>query len=445
MTADVPPPAGRLRSRALRGSALELIGYGTSQAIRFGGNLILTHLLFPEAFGLTALASIFIQGMMLLSDIGIHQAIVQSPHGEEERFLNTAWTLQVIRGALLCGVTGVVAYPLARLYQQPLLFPVLLVAGLQIFIGGFHSTSLSTLRRRVDLGRVAAIEIGMQVTQLAVTATWAALHPTVWALIGGGVTGVVFQLVATHLLDVGYRNRFAWDAEARRDIVAFGRWIFGSSVVFFISRQTDRLLLGRFMGTAVLGVHSIAVFLSEAMGMVTERITSGVLYPMLSSLGRGDLDQVKRFYYRARLRLDLVGMPALGALTGAGDWVVRLLWDPRYHQAGWMLRVLCVRAAISALLAPCETCLSALGQPRHAFLRSLVKASAVVVGVPLAYQQAGIVGLIWATVLAELLSVAVVWPPFARLGLLRPMRELLAVALYVAGLLIGVGFRALVP
>ena len=37
----------------------------------------------------------------LLADLGIRQAVIQSPHGDNESFLNTAWTVQVTRGAVI--------------------------------------------------------------------------------------------------------------------------------------------------------------------------------------------------------------------------------------------------------------------------------------------------------------------------------------------------------
>jgi hypothetical protein len=86
------PPKGGLRAILLRGSAYEMIGYGASQVIRFGSNLLLSRLLFPEAFGLAALVNIMNQGLLMLSDVGLPTVIVQSPRGDDLRFLNTAFT-----------------------------------------------------------------------------------------------------------------------------------------------------------------------------------------------------------------------------------------------------------------------------------------------------------------------------------------------------------------
>jgi O-antigen/teichoic acid export membrane protein len=430
---NAPADRGVMHRLFLRGSFFELAGFGVGQALRLGSNLVFTRLLFPSAFGLTMMVAIIMQGLTLLSDVGIQQAVIQNPKGDEPRFLNTAWTMQVIRSSFLSLLCAALAYPMAHLYREPLLGPLLLVAAFQLLLNGFHATSLYTLRRRVASGLLSLLEIAAQVAGIAATATWSMFDRSVWALVAGAVAGTVTQLVVSHFLPVGYHNKLGWDRDIRNEIIRFGRWILASSAVFFFARQADRLLLGRFMGAAVLGVYSIAVFVSEAVGMVSDRITAGVLYPIFSRLGGGDLAELKAVYYRTRLRMDAVLLPGLGVLAVLGDELIKLLWDPRYQAAGWMLRILVIRVALGCIFTPCETCLTAIGNPRYGFLRSLSKALAAVVGIPIGYKLGGLPGLVWATALSELPSMLVLWPRFRQLGLLRPARELLAAGFFLGG------------
>ena len=86
-----------LKSLALKGSVWTLGGYGIAQLLRLVSNVVLAKLLFPEAFGLMVLVTIFMQGIAMFSDIGIIPSIIQNKRGDDPRFLNTAWTIQVIR------------------------------------------------------------------------------------------------------------------------------------------------------------------------------------------------------------------------------------------------------------------------------------------------------------------------------------------------------------
>ena len=127
-----------LRARAIRSSVLTVGGFGASQVIRFASNLILTRLLFPEAFGMMALVMVFIQGLYQFSDVGVGPAIMQSKRGDDPHFLNTAWTIQAGRGVLLWLAASVLAYPMALIYGEAQLMQLLPVDGRDVL---FHNTS----------------------------------------------------------------------------------------------------------------------------------------------------------------------------------------------------------------------------------------------------------------------------------------------------------------
>lgn len=433
----------KLRALVLKNSFYEVVGYGTSQALRLLSNLVLTRLLFPEAFGLMALVGIVLYGLSMLSDVGILQSVVQNERGEDEDFLNTAWTMQIVRGAGLCVVTAVVAYPVALAYGERQLFPLLLAAGGQLLIGGFVSTSLLSLRRQIQSAKLMIIEVGVQLMTLVGVVVTAYLWRSVWALLIGSVLGTVLRVIWSHRIDVGYRNRLKWDKSAWKEITGFGRWIFGSSIATFISSQSDRLLLGHLLGVATLGVYSIAVFVSDAIRTLVTRVVGDVFYPVFSRERHKGNDYLRDEYYFLRLRLDLAVLPAMGMLSMLGDFLIQFMWDERYADAGWMLRILCLRIATACAMQPCEVCLVATGASRFGFGRSVARMIGVMIGIPLGYHFGGMEGLVWGVALSELPAALVLWPAAARRGLFRLSRELLSVLLYGLGLLAGATARYL--
>src|SRR5690606_37933513 len=147
-------------------SVWTIAGYGAGHMLRLGSNLILTRLLFPEAFALMALVQVFMQGLAMFSDIGIGPSIVQNSRGEDVTFLNTAWTIQIVRGIVLSICACVVAWPVSEVYGEPLLLPLLAVSGFSALIAGFNSTSVFTLNRKLAFGRLIAIQLLSHVVSL---------------------------------------------------------------------------------------------------------------------------------------------------------------------------------------------------------------------------------------------------------------------------------------
>jgi O-antigen/teichoic acid export membrane protein len=434
-------PKRGLRAVLLRGSAYEMIGYGASQLIRFGSNLVLSRLLFPEAFGLAALVNILNQGLIMLSDVGLPTVIIQSERGDDPRFLNTAFTWQAGRAAVLWIAACLCALPMALFYEEPELKQLIPIGALSVLLLGFRSTAYYTMRRRLTLAPLMVIELASQAAAVAVMIPWAKVHPSVWALVAGTVVSSLSAALGSHMLRVGYRNRFEWDRESAQSMFHFGKWIAGSSMLTFASAQGDRLILGHYMGAATLGVYSIAVFLSGSLGEAITRITHGVFFPAYSRVRSEGIERLQQVFYRTRLAVDGLVVPALGGLTVLGPVVVHTLYDKRYGDAGWMLRVLAIRVAIACLSAPAQFCLFALGQSRYGFFLNLARVVALVAGVPLGFHLAGMSGLIWAVTLSEVPALLVVYTGFARAGLLSVKHELRVPLFYGAGL--GLGYLCL--
>ena len=336
-----------LKAKALRGSTWTVAGYSVSQGTRLVSNLILTRILFPEAFGLMAIIQVFMQGLAMFSDMGIGPSIIQDKRGNELNFLNTAWTIQVIRGFLLFIVCGVMAYPLGEIYNSPSLSYLLPVAGLSAVIAGFNPTKLVTANRNLSLGWNTTVEITSQILSVFLLIGLALWLRSVWALVIGGVLTSALKLVLIHQLVPGPRNRFAWDGKSLTSIVNFGKWIFLASVIGFFVQQGDKLVLAAFMTNAELGIYSIAFILASAAWALNSKLNQLIFFPIYAELQDLNSSQLRPKINKARIAICSLLLPPLILLALFGDRLVMLLYDQRYWDAGWMVQVLSFGYAIS--------------------------------------------------------------------------------------------------
>jgi len=416
----------------MRGAVVTAAGYGTGQLIRLARSLILTRLLFPEAFGLMTLVWALLYGLAMFSDTGAAATIVRDKRGDDPEFLNTAWTVQVLRGAVLWIAACLAAYPVATLYEQPQLAQLIPVATLTALLDGFRSTAIYTAQRHLQLDRVVWLDVGNQVLGLIVTVAWALIDPSVWALVGGALAGHCFHVAGSHLFLAGPRNRFRWERESLKTLIGFGKWIYFSSVFHFLAVQGDRLMLGRFLELAQLGVYSIAVMLVEAVLSLASRVINQVLFSAYGKVAQDEADRLRRVFHRARLAIDAFLIAPIGALMVLGNWIVSVLYDARYHEAGWMFQILCIRLLMVPTVANSESLLVAMGHPQYGFGRSVCRAVWIVSAIPVGWVLGGVEGVVWAVALSELPALALVWPGLARhkmLSLATELRSVLAAAL----------------
>ena len=329
-----------LKTLALKGASWTVIGYGTSQILRLGSNLVLTRLLFPEVFGLSALVTVFLLGLQMFSDVGIGPSIIQNDRGDEPVFLNTAWTVQVLRGIAvwICACLG--AVPFANFYGEPQLSSLIMVSGFSAVVSGFNSTGLFTANKHLNLKGLTLVEIGSQLGAICVMIVWATISPTVWVVVAGGLVSSTLRMFASHLWLSDFRNTFAWDNDSLKELFRFGRWIFVSTIIGFTLNNADRLVMGKFLSLNELGVFSIAAMMAKMVEKIYSNLSSKVLFPVYSKLKHLSNEELRKRIKRVRLGVMGVLLPPLWILIVFGPEIITFLYDPRYHEAGWMLQIL---------------------------------------------------------------------------------------------------------
>ncbi len=382
------------KARAIRASAVTIGGYGASQILRIGGNMALTRLLFPEAFGLMALVQVILTGLEMISDIGIQPSIVQNRRGDDPAFLNTAWTIQIIRGFILwvCGL--VIAVLFVWLYDQPQLLQLVPVTATAAVLAGFNSTKLATLNRRMIVAPAILIDLTAQVTAIVVMISTALVYRSVWALVAGGIAFPLIKMALSHLVLSGIRNRFCWEAEASREIIRYGKWILVSTLVTFLALRLDILLLGRLLPLELLGIYSIAGLLAVLPQQIAGRLMVWVLFPALAAAER---ESRERFSARLRrVRSILLPAAALTVLSIAllAPAFFRYLYDERYHSAGWMAQLLMVSVWFQLLHTIAVRIVLALGDSRSLAMSNVLRLLFTATGCLVGFNLAGLIGFI---------------------------------------------------
>lgn len=395
-----------LRSRALRGTAITLGGTAGQQVLRLVANLILTRLLFPEAFGLMALVQTFTAGLQMFSDLGLRPSIIQNRRGEEPDFLNTAWTIQIIRGVVLWLVACALAWPLARFYDNEMILWMLPVVGLGALIQGFATTKGVVANRNLKLGRPTLIALASQVAGLVVMVGLALIWPSVWALVIGGLASGVVGVLAGHYFMPGVSNRLRWEPEAARDLLNFGRFIFLSTLASFFATQGDKLFLGRTVSLADLGIYNIGFFMSVFPAMLGSMVADRVLFPLYRQVPPSQSPQNRSKIGRARNLLTGSLFLMYGVLSLIAIPLVTMLYDARYAPAGPMLTVLALVRLPGSLTMGNSMLLLAEGNSKDYSKLSILQGMLNMVYLVLAFWLFGIFGVL----LASGLSVMTTYP-----------------------------------
>lgn len=376
-----------LAARALRGSVWAGTGHIVSQVIRLASNLILTRMLFPEAFGLMSLVTVLMVGVAMLSDVGIGVSISQSRRGDDRNFLDTAWTMQVLRGLLLFVLILLFAWPVSIFYAEPSLTYLLPIASLSVVISGFNPIRLETAGRHLLLGRVTLLDLISQIGGIVATVLFALITPSVWALVIGLVLGAALRLVLANMMIPGEGSHFRIDKSAAKEILQFGKWIIPSTAFGFLLGQGDRLIFGVYLTLEMLGIYNIGQFLAAAPLMLSLAITTRILVPIYREyLEERSPDHARKLRL---MRYGLTGatMVMLVVVALVGQPMVTFLYDDRYAQASVIVVMVALCGLPLALGLTYDRGALAAGDSRSFFLviafRGTVQTVAFIVGAEL--------------------------------------------------------------
>lgn len=406
-----------LKQRTIRSGGWVIFSHLFSQVLRLGSNLILTRLLVPEMFGVMAIVTVIMGGLAMFSDVGLLQNIVQSKRGEEPDYLNTAWTIQIIRGFLIFSIALVCSGALYLIGQAGYLstetvygnteLPLILaVVSVTALISGFDSIHVLLLNRKLMIGKLIAIELLSQVVGLVFMLIWAWYQRDIWALVYGGIISAFMKMLLSHISKLGARCCFYWDKESVKDIFHFGKWIFISSILGFFLNQGDRLLLGGLVSAEILGVYTVAFFLASALTNMISQLISAVFFPVLSETIRNSPGNLENIYYKLRNKIDALAFFVAGFIFSAGETIVDYLYDTRYQDAGWMLQTLAIGLIATGSLLSGQ-CFLASGKSKLVTGFIFIQTVTFYLALPLLFIEFGIKGAVWAIVLASLVRMLV--------------------------------------
>ncbi len=425
---------GALESRAGSASFWTMLSYGSSIPLRLINSLVLTRLLAPQYYGEVTLVTTFIVGVTMLSDIGLVPSVIQSKNGDDPVFLNTAWTLQLIRSAFIATVGLLFAWPLSVAYHDSKLGWLLPGVAICVLATGFNATSMLTAARHMAVRRLFFLEFTTQVVTTIVTIGWAKLYPSAWAIIGGTAVGYCYRLYLSHnqWAMPGIRNRFQWNKPSVHEIVHFGKWIMIGTAFTFFAGQSDKLMLGKMVPIAVLGVYGLAYQLSDMPRQIIIQLAAKVGYPFVAKIIGLPREEFRANFLRYRSYALMGGALVLSLMVAWGGPLVARVYDKRYSDAGWMVPILAVGLWHTLLYTTTLPVLLSLGKSKYNAYGNAVYCFSIVVGILVGFKFLGLAGAVIAVAAGDLPMYAVIEYGMVKEGVNPLWQDLQMTAMFLA-------------
>jgi O-antigen/teichoic acid export membrane protein len=329
-----------LGRRALRGGFVSLVMQYGNGVLQILAAVILARLLAPEDFGLVAIVTVLTSFAPLLIDFGLGDATVQRSKITQRQVNSLFWLSSGI-GLAVAVIVAVCSPLIAWIYGEPRLGPIALCIAITFVLGGLSNQHLALLRRSMQFGRVANIQVLSTFAGIVIAIVFATWGFGYWAL-------VLRPVVTTLCLAVGawfvcrWRPGFpAFDADVE-PMVRFGLHVMGFSVVAVMAKAVDRIALSLRYPPDQVGYYQNATSLYEnsiLMAFIQLHIVASAALSKLQS----DPAALRQKYEAALSALAFFFMPAAAILSVVGEDLTVILLGEKWRLAGSLLGILALR------------------------------------------------------------------------------------------------------
>lgn len=376
--------------------------------IGLGSTLLLARLLTPDDFGLVATATAIMAIVGSVTELSLASALVQHRAPRDEHF-HAAFTLNGARAVIVAGGLCLAAWPIARLYGDPRLGPVLVVAALTGLPMGFHNPKLLIMTRELVFWHEFALTVSQKLVGFAVAAAIAIAFRSYWALILGSAAAQLLNVALSYALKP-YRPRLGW--AGARELFSFSVWLSLGQAVNTLNGNLDKLVVGYAYGPTLLGVYTVG---DNLAALPTREATAPVAQTLFPGFARmaDDPARLRRAYLRAQGLLCAIAFPVGLGFAAVAHLVVPLALGVQWIGTVAVIQVIATVIALQTLATTLQPLAMALGETRlllgRDLLNLLIRMPAMAVGMALAGFSGILYGYAGAAMIGTLISMHLVW------------------------------------
>ncbi|MFC7156345.1 lipopolysaccharide biosynthesis protein [Halomarina halobia] len=357
-------PTGDLTSRTVVGGMWVAFTNGGNRVLETVMLVVLARLLSPADFGLFGIALVALSALKRFSRLGLDTALIQREEEDVDAYLDTAFTLQILRGLVIAAVAFLSAPLVASFFGEPRATLLLRVVALATLFETLYNPGRVYFEKDLAFHRQFAFSLSGTLPRVAVSIGYAVfVEATVWALVAGFVVGNGVRMVTSYAIH-DYRPWPRFDRGRAAELVDYGKWILGSSAVSFLYGEGDDVFVGRFIGPGALGAYQLAYQLSNAPATEVAHTISRVAMPAYSKV-QGDAVALREGFHRVLRLSSLISLP-----VGVGIAVVAPVFVPSFLGDGWEAMIVPMQILAGfGVLRSVRTCTSplfkAVGRPDY--------------------------------------------------------------------------------
>jgi O-antigen/teichoic acid export membrane protein len=370
-------------------------------AVSFIGNIFLARLLVPNDFGIYALAASILSLVFMISGFGTQESIVQCHEDNIEELIPTAFWMTIALGVTLALVGSMLGVLLLPRYGKLVAVLIVLLSWLSL-ISMISNAYGAILQRSLHYRPLSITQLLGTFLSFSMAILAAYRNYGIWSLF-------LREAIFTFFVAIGFGwacgFQIPWKFNTRTAvwIWGFGWRVMGNRITEVLFERVDKLVVGTFLGTAVLGQYNVAYRLAWVGHQFSYGAIESISFSVFANIQK-EKEKLrvafeKMYYWLLRFAL-LLGL----SVWFCGANIVRIIYGSKWEQAALIFQ----NMAVLLMLLPLETSLRSFLVGAGHINRSLrVRSLMLIFLIPAMLASAywgGIIWLVWSINLSLFLS-----------------------------------------
>lgn len=336
----------------------------------FVTNIVLARLLFPEDFGVVAIALVAWEIIKLFGNFGIAAKLIYQQEKINE-YATSAFWLNIVVSLALGLVTIFIAPYVARFYGNELVQPILVLFSLAFVVQSLGTTHLALLRKELAFKKITLVEVVTTLFSRSFAIGMAFMGFGVWSLVIPEVIASPFKAVAFWIINP-WKPDFKLNTGYWRDIFKFGFNYLGADLTRYLNINGDYIIIGKMLGERSLGLYTFAYNIANLPFQNITSTVSKVAFPTFSKL-QDDLKRFQKVLLKMTKFTSLTAFPLLMELLILADLLIPLVYGDKWKEAIMPLQIIIGFILFRVFSSPGGQVLIALGKPDTLFRFNLIQ------------------------------------------------------------------------
>ena len=334
-----PKGEDSLAKKAVRGGFWVFGLNFTERGLQFVRTIVLARLLSPHDFGLFGIASLVMSLLNRFSQTGFEEALVQRKERTEE-YLDTAWTVQILRSVSLFILLYSLAPWAARFFQVAQASLIIRIFSICILLDGLKNIGQIYFSKELQFNRYFWYRMSGVAADFLVAITSAIILKNVWALVYGGIAGSSVRSTVSYIM-IPYRPHLRFEPPKARELFNYGKWLLGGSILGYLLLEGDNFVVGKLVGATGLGLYQMAYRISTLPSTQFSQLISQVTFPVYAKL-QDDLKRLRRTYQEILQVSVIIAFPLAGGILSIAREFTYLALGEKWLPMVPVLQILCV-------------------------------------------------------------------------------------------------------